>query len=226
MSAYEPFHQHDLNRFAYYFSVLGVAIAVLGIMVSVFAAFHFHGINAIHMRIDALGDYLNSPLAFVFNISLLLCGGFFALAMGGLIRQKFGLSTNLLAVSGIITGLGLVIAGLYPYNEIEMHQVGEMVYVCGSILVFSLLLFDFVSSRSLCGPITCALSFCGLISGLWLMNHVDQHDLNYHACSNPHCMLFPIMWFHSFMAILTALSMGAIVVRLGVNREITMPELD
>ncbi|MCH1926630.1 hypothetical protein L9G74_17565 [Shewanella sp. C32] len=225
MSAYEPFHQRDLTRFAYYFAVIGVAIAVLGIFVSVFAAFHFHGIDAINMRIDKLGDYLSSPMAFVFNISLLLCGGFFALAMSVLIGQKYSVSTNILALFGIITGAGLVVAGLYPFNELRPHQIGELIYVSGSILVFSMLLLNLFRCRTLCGPITGALSFCGLVAGLWLMLHVNSVDLNYHPCSRFYCALYPVMWLHSFMAILVALSMGSTVLRLGLTREITMPEL-
>ncbi|KFZ37399.1 hypothetical protein HR45_10285 [Shewanella mangrovi] len=219
MSAYEPFHQHDLNRFAYYSSVLGVVIAVMGILLSVFAAIHQHGSNVLNMRIDQLGDYLNSPLAYVFNISLLLCGAFFAFAMGGLIRQRFNRSTDVLAIFGAITGIGLMVTGWYPYNDIKPHQVGEMIYVSGSILVFAMLIYSFFYCKTLCGPITLTLSILGFITGVELLSHVNPHDLDYQVCNSSECALYPVMWGHSLMAIFTALSMAATVIRLGLSRE-------
>ncbi|QSX33090.1 hypothetical protein JYB87_15370 [Shewanella avicenniae] len=225
MSAYEPFHQHDLTRFAYYCSLLGVVIAVLGIFISIFAAISQLGINVLQMRIDQLGDYLNSPLAYVFNISLLLCGAFFTFAMGGLIRQRFSHSADLLAIFGGITGMGLVIVGWYPYNDIKPHQVGELIYVVGSILVFSMLIYSFFYCKMMCGRITLGLSILGLISGIELLRHVNLGDLDYHVCDHGDCYLYPVMWLHSLMAIFTALSMASTVMRLGVSRQQLISEI-
>ncbi|MBO2599672.1 MULTISPECIES: hypothetical protein [Shewanella] len=215
MPLYEQYHKQDPQRLAFMMSLVGVSIAALGMASSFWAAYDNLGSAIFSMRMDRLGDYLSSPLAYVYNISLLLGGACFILAMGGLWWQKHSAAAGLLSRSGIAVGLGIVALGVFPYNELFAHQLAAIFFIASTLVMFTLCCYCFVSHRALCNLPLCLFSLLGIMSAIGLLSQLQWPSMNYASCSvQTLCPSVWFMWLHSIATVFAGLSLSATVYRL------------
>ncbi|EDQ02085.1 hypothetical protein [Shewanella benthica] len=89
---------YDLHRLVVLMILVGAAVTSVGISISVWAEYQDIGMQVFFRRSDFLGDY--SPLAYVFNMSLIIAGSCILLAMYGLYLLKLGDFSHFLSITG------------------------------------------------------------------------------------------------------------------------------
>ncbi|WP_372871182.1 hypothetical protein [Shewanella sp.] len=215
------FGQFDPHRLVFHMSIGGVLICAFGAAVSFFAVFGNIGLDVLNLRIDKLGDYLSSPLAYVYNICLLFAGASFLIAMFGLFGIRYNNFSRYIAIIGGCTGLGIMLLGIYPINDPESHRLAALFFVTSSLAMFVLLIFTRRSNRELCSWPLCLIAIIGLIASIALLAQINPDTLDYAPCGplSEFCPVAFTMWIHTSATMLAGIGL-ALVARSLIHQAI------
>lgn len=190
-------------------SLGGVLICLVGILISVIALYQKIGLQIFFVHVDSLGHYLYSPLAYVYNISLILAGGSFFLAMLSLFLLGHNRFTLVLAISGAITGVSVAFLGIYPSNEVLSHHITVVLFASSTLFMFCLLVIGKIKYPELCQNWSSINAVCGvLITGIYLTN-LDPVLMLTHTCPPiSMCPLARLSGLHTLVTLLGGISLA------------------
>ncbi|MCL1156954.1 DUF998 domain-containing protein [Shewanella inventionis] len=154
-------------------------------------------LNMLMIRPDTLGDYMNSPLAVVFNLSLLAGGSCLLLAMVAVFNTYQDGLSRYLAVVGFVVGLSIILMGVFPVNFLDTHRKVSTLYLFSSVLLHCVCVLDYFKPGSTMSRRMLMLTVLALISGGALMALLDWSQLDFPACLNPFphfCSVSLAMW--------------------------------
>lgn len=202
--------QFDPHRLVFHMSIGGVMICAFGAAVSIMSVLGTLGWQVINLRIDRLGDYLSSPLAYVYNICLLFAGASFVIAMLGLFSMRYNSFSRYIAIIGGCTGLGIMLLGIYPYNDPDSHRLAALVFVTSSLAMFVLLIFTRRNNQELCSLPMFFVALVGLASSIGLLAQIDPQTLDYMPCGplEELCPVAMTMWIHTSATMLAGIGLA------------------
>lgn len=202
-------NQYDAHRLIFHMSIGGVLICALGLLVAVIGVYQDIGLNIINLRIDKLGDYLSSPLAYVYNIGLLFSGASFTLAMFGLYLLRYNTMTHYLALSGGCAGIGISLLGIYPYNDPTPHRLAAIFFIASTLIMFLLLVFTRRRYPWLCNFPLFIVSLLGVCFSITLFMQMDSNSLDYRECTaGAFCYPAFNLWIHTLLTMLAGIGLA------------------
>ncbi|MBT1443744.1 hypothetical protein KJI95_04285 [Shewanella sp. JM162201] len=215
------FSEFDPHRLVFHMSIGGVMICAFGMSLSILAVLGDIGWQIINLRIDRLGDYLSSPLAYVYNICLLFAGASFVIAMLGLFSLRYNSFSRYIAIIGGCTGLSIMLLGIYPFNDPESHRLAAVFFLFCSLAMFLMLALTRRNHRELCSAPLCLTALMGLISCIGLLMQLDLNTLDYRPCGEltEFCPVAFAMWIHTSATMLAGIGL-ALMARTLMHRAI------
>lgn len=214
--------QYDPHRLIFHMSLVGVVICALGILATMIALSNRIGWQIFNLHIDVLGDYLRSPLAYLYNVSLLLAGGCFVLAMLGLYLLRHNRFTLMLSLAGTTVGVGIMLLGVYPYNDTAAHHMAVTFFICTTMVLFSLLVLCRFSHPYLCSPGLWLASLLGIAASVLLLMELAPEALLQHQCpAYQWCYTALLMWWHTLMTMAAGIGLALMARRLLLERNPT-----
>ncbi|MBV7314120.1 hypothetical protein [Shewanella sp. NIFS-20-20] len=212
--------EYDPYRLIIHMTLVSVSICSIGILVSAFAMYQKVGLSLFNTRIDILGDYLHSPLAIVYNISLLLTGSSFILAMLSLIYLNLHRFIQTIAYAGIASGISIILLGIFPLNFSPAHGWVSLFFYGITGLFFGLIIGSKWLNKLWCHPMIFHTSVLGGICVMGILWHFDfqRVDLMSAAPSASHDLVANLLWIHATMILLSGLGLALTVHRLTLER--------
>ncbi|GIU16294.1 MULTISPECIES: DUF998 domain-containing protein [unclassified Shewanella] len=203
--------QYDLHRLVVLSIFIGALIAAAGVFSSVWFEYQHSGLKVLNTRPDQLGDYTYTPLAFVYNISLMVAGLCIMLSMLGLYLLKLGNFSHYLSVTGAWVGLAVILMGMFPINYIELHRFVSTCYLIGTVVMFFLCISDKFNHHSICSWPVFFFSILGFIAASVLIFQLNWRILDFPPCENhsykqPYCWVAITMWLLTNIIMLWCLS--------------------
>ncbi|MFS1439968.1 hypothetical protein [Shewanella sp. 10N.286.48.A6] len=198
MSQSIQFNKHyDLHLMIIFMSLATAVISGLGIGAALIAEVSRLGINPLSIRADTLGDYMSSPLAIVYNMSLVIAGMCLILAMSArYFVFEDGYSRGI-TVTGATLGVLIVLIGIFPINFLEQHRLFSTGYLICTFLLHCFCFMEYFRKRSaLTSPLFC-LNIIGLIFSIILMSLLNWSTLDFDPCSHATsdiCWMSLVMW--------------------------------
>ncbi|MCW3171841.1 hypothetical protein [Shewanella subflava] len=192
-------------------SIAAAVIACIGVASALFVEAKDLQVSVFHLRPDTLGDYMNSRLAVVFNLSLLAAGVCFFL---GNLAIYFTFSDPLsraIAVVGSFVGVSIALMGVFPINFLEWHRKASTFYLLGSLLLHLLCFADFFKTNSSMTRMVFALSIVAFMASFNLMLMLDWTLLDFPPCedsANHFCWVSSSMWVLTQANILWCVCLG------------------
>lgn len=204
------FGQFDPHRLVFHMSIGGVMICAFGAMLSIWSVIGTLGWDIINLRIDKLGDYLSSPLAYVYNICLLFAGASFVIAMLGLFSMKYNRFSRYISIIGGCTGLGIMLLGIYPFNDPVSHRMAALFFVTSSLAMFVLLILTRHNNKELCSIPLFVTAIVGLASSIGLLAQINPETLDYLPCGplEEFCPVAFTMWIHTSATMLAGIGLA------------------
>ncbi len=196
MSTYHHIN-YDLHRMVIFAILAGAVISALGVSITLAAKYVELGIIALNHRPDQLGDYINSPLAYIFNMGQMLAGLCMLLAMYGLQQLKLGDFSRYIAIAGFIVGLTIILMGIYPINYLKEHRLFSTGFLLATIVLYLLSLSARINNQPLCPLPLFIISLLGLLSASALTLMLNWNTLDFDTCSHTFsqpCVVAMIMW--------------------------------
>ena len=206
--------KYDPHRLIFHMCLVGVSVCAIGMIVSLYAFFQQMGWGIFSLHVDALGDYLRSPLAFLYNVCLLLGGACFILAMYGLHLVRYDRMTSVLALSGMICGVTVMLLGVYPFNDQPAHHLVVMAFICSSMLMFGVLFLYRFSRPHICPSFLGIISMIGFLSSILVLWELEPNRQSSLCDNSKFCYLAAMMWTHTFATMLTAVGLAMMAKRL------------
>lgn len=207
-------NSYDLHRLVVTMTLLAALVSALGVSAALIAQILQSGLQPLFERVDFLGDYINSPLAFVFNIAQLAAGFCMLMAMLGLYLLKFDIYSNYLAVVGSWVGLTIILMGIFPINYLEEHRLVSTAFLIGTFILHSLCILARINKQSLCPNPMFILSILGLISSSGLIIQLDWSILDFYPCDHKmggFCWVALNMWLQVNVIVLWCVSLAVTV---------------
>ncbi|MCL2912503.1 hypothetical protein L2725_01675 [Shewanella corallii] len=216
MSKDEDIHhgKYDPHRLIFHMCLVGVSICALGMAATLYAFFQELGWGIFSLHVDALGDYLRSPLAFIYNVCLLLAGACFVLAMYGLHLVRYDRFTSLLALSGMLCGVTIMLLGVYPFNDQSAHHLVVIAFISSSMLMFGVLFLYRFARPQICPPLLGVISLVGFVSCLMVLWELEPNRQTSLCEDGKPCYLAMLMWTHTFATMLTGIGLAMMARRL------------
>jgi hypothetical protein len=214
--------RYDLHRLITALIYLGAAVSVSGVSASVWVQYQSIGPQALLMRADSLGDYLQSPLAYIFNLSLMLAGLCMLLSMYSLYLLRLDRLSRYLAVCGVWVGLSVILMGAFPINLLTPHRWVSSSYLLGTLILHGLTLATCLRPGHFCPRPLWLLSLAGFGNSLLLCTQLDWQLLDFPPCpqTQPHLCLTSIgMWLQTQFTILWCLTLAWAVRRLAAEQQ-------
>lgn len=210
----EQHGRYDPHRLIFHMCLVGVSICALGMTATLYAFFQELGWGISRLHVDALGDYLLSPLAFLYNVCLLLGGACFILAMYGLYLVKFDKFTMLLSLTGAICGISIMSLGIFPFNDQPMHHYAVIAFIYTSLLMFCTLFIYRFQRPQLCPLPLGIVSLIGLLSCILVLWEIDPGRETTMCEQDGICSLALLMWVHTLMTMLTGIGLALMARRM------------
>ncbi len=211
---------YDFHRMVILAILLGALISVLGLSITLTAKYLEIGIQAFNQRPDLLGDYVNSPLAYIFNMGLILTGVCVLLAMYGLLQLKLGDFNRYIAIAGFLVGLTMILMGSYPVNYPEEHRLFSTSFLLATILLYFLTLSARISYKPLCPTPLFIVSLSGLISAVSLVLMLNWTTLDFDPClhkPNKLCVISMVIWCQSLFIISWCVMLALTINKLAIT---------
>ncbi|MGX9461361.1 hypothetical protein ACWXWU_08980 [Shewanella sp. A14] len=202
---------YDLHLVIVFMSLAAAAICSFGVGSALIAQVDNIGLDMLMIRPDSLGDYMNSSLAVVFNLSLLAGGSCFLLAMVAVFNTYPDLLSRYLAIVGGVVGSSIVLMGVFPVNFLDLHRKVSTLYLFSSIFLHCICLVDYFKPGSTMSKRMLSLSIISLCSGLLLLTLFDWSLLGFAECSTDfpqYCIVSLAMWSLTQANILWCISLG------------------
>lgn len=210
-------NSYDLHRLVVTMTLLAALVSALGVSAALIAQIQQSGLQPLFERADFLGDYINSPLAFVFNIAQLAAGFCMLMAMLGLYLLKFDIYSNYLAVVGSWVGLSIILMGIFPINYLEEHRLVSTGFLIGTFILHALCIIARINKQSLCPNPMFILSILGLISASGLIIQLDWSTLDFYPCDHglgDFCWVALNMWLQVNVIVLWCVTLAVTVSRV------------
>lgn len=194
--------QYDPHRLIFHMSLGGVFICLIGILLTVIALFQKIGLLIFFVHVDSLGDYLFSPLAYVYNVCLLLAGACFMSAMVGLYLLRYNSFILVLSISGGLTGALTSMLGIFPVNDAVAHHIIVVLFVCSTLIMFCLLVFCKFKYPKWCPLWLFVISILGVIETSLYLSQLDPTSVLHHVCMIPYfCALSSLAGLHTLLTL-------------------------
>jgi len=211
---------YDLHRLVIWMILAGALLTAVGISISVWAEYQRIGVEVFFRRADLLGDYIHSPLAYVYNMSLISAGSCILLAMYGLYQLKLGDFSHYLSLSGFWVGLSIILIGVFPINYLDEHRLVSTSFLIGTFVLHLLTITTRINHREVCSNPLFVLAILGLISASGLIYQLDWDQLDFKPC--PHdkleiCWVSLNMWFQTNVTMLWCVLLAFNVRKLAIN---------
>ena len=178
-------------------SLAAAVLCSLGVGSALIAETGNISLEMLMIRPDMLGDYMNSPLAVVFNLSLLAGGSCLLLAMVAVFNTYHDPLSRYLAFVGGIVGLSIILMGVFPINLLDMHRKVSTLDLISSVVLHFVCVLDYFKPGSTMNKPMLSLTIVALISGSALMALLDWNLLDFPACSTvlpQFCLVSLAMW--------------------------------
>ncbi len=215
-------NSYDLHRLVVTMTLMAALVSALGVSAALAAQIQQDGLQPLFERADYLGDYINSPLAFVFNIAQLAAGFCMLLAMFALYLLRFDTYSNYLAVVGSWVGLTIILMGIFPINYLEEHRLVSTGFLIGTFVLHALCLMARFNRQSLCPNPMFILSTLGIISASGLIIQLDWSTLDFASCDHsPHslCWVAINMWMQVNVVVLWCVTLALTVSHIARSRQ-------
>ncbi|GGQ24253.1 DUF998 domain-containing protein [Shewanella litoralis] len=188
---------YDLHLVIVFMSLATAMICSFGVGSALLAEAGGVSLDMLLIRPDTLGDYMNSPLAVVFNLSLLAGGSCFLLAMVAVFNTYQDGLSRYLAMVGCVVGISIILMGVFPINFLDTHRNVSTLYLVSSIVLHCVCVLDYFKPGSTMNKRMLLLTIIALISGTILIVLLDWHQLDFPPCSNylpQFCVVSLAMW--------------------------------
>ncbi|ABO25045.1 conserved hypothetical protein [Shewanella loihica PV-4] len=216
MALHQPIN-YDLQRMVVFTILTGALISALGISISLFAKFQVMGLEAFNQRPDLLGNYVDSPLAYIFNMGLILAGSCILLAMYGLLQLKLGHFGNYIAFAGFVVGVTIILIGIYPINYLKEHRLFSTIFLIATIILYFLTLSARVNHKAICSTPLFIVSALGLTAASSLALMVDWGILDFAPCSHHDgsiCGVAFAMWAQTNLVMIWCVTLALTIKKL------------
>ncbi|MCL1144096.1 hypothetical protein [Shewanella gaetbuli] len=192
-------------------SLAAAIIAATGVVIALIAEIQYMPVSVLTLRPDKLGDYMNSPLAIVFNLSLLAAGACFFLATLAIYFTFPDPLSRAIAVVGGIVGMSIALMGIFPINMLEWHRQVSTIYLLSSLLLHALCFADYFKPKSTMTKRVLSLSILSIFMSVALISMLDWNVLDFVACDDPDehfCLVAVCMWMLTQTNILWCVCLG------------------
>ncbi|MFT5704644.1 MAG: hypothetical protein ACI8SK_000592 [Shewanella sp.] len=216
--------RYDLHRLVVLLILVGAFISATGISISVWAEYQQIGVDVFFRRADFLGNYIHSPLAYIYNLSLVIAGSCILLSMYGLYRLKLGYYSHYIAVAGFWVGLSIILIGVYPINYLDEHRLVSTSFLVGTFVLFLLTNIMRFIHKDVCSNTLFTVSIFGFISATGLLYQLDWQTLDFFPCNHLHkkfCWVAFNMWFQTSITMLWCVILALTIKKLASNTHLT-----
>ncbi|MCE9685779.1 hypothetical protein LZP73_06050 [Shewanella sp. AS16] len=177
--------QYDLHRLVIYLILLGTSLCALGLSLVIWRNYSLQGMALLNVRADTLGDYIASPLAYIFNFTLMISGLCMLLAMLALFSLRPRIrGGNYLAAVACWVGLAIILMGIFPINDLQLHRIVATAYLLGTFCLHCLCVYAGINRSPLCPRPLFYLGIAGLLNALVLMLRLEWRTLDFMPCSH------------------------------------------
>lgn len=207
---------YDLHRLITWLIVGAALLSATGVIIALYAEYQVVGTPALFMRADFLGDYINSPLAYVFNLGLLAAGICMLVSMAGLYLLKLDTFSQYIALTGAWVGTSVILMGIFPINFLTMHRLVSTSYLLSTLTLHALVIIAGVVPKLICPRPLFYLSLLSFISAVSLSLQLDWSQLDFPPCEtgNHFCFIAANMWLQTNLNIIWCLSLAFAMRRL------------
>lgn len=207
---------YDLHRLITWLIVGAAMLSATGVIIALYAEYQVVGTSALFMRADFLGDYINSPLAYVFNLGLLVAGICMLISMAGLYLLKLDTFSQYIALTGAWVGTSVILMGIFPINFLTMHRLVSTSYLLSTLTLHALVIIAGIVPKLICPRPLFYLSLLSFISAVSLSLQLDWSQLDSPPCEtdNHFCFVAANMWLQTNLNIIWCLSLAFAMRRL------------
>ena len=207
---------YDLHRLITWLIVGAAMLSATGVIIALYAEYQVVGTAALFMRADFLGDYINSPLAYVFNLGLLAAGICMLISMAGLYLLKLDSFSQYIALTGAWVGTSVILMGIFPINFLTMHRLVSTSYLLSTLTLHALVIIAGIVPKLICPRPLFYLSLFSFISAVCLSLQLDWSQLDFQPCetANHFCFVAANMWLQTNLNIIWCISLAFAMRRL------------
>ncbi len=207
---------YDLHRLITWLIVGAALLSATGVIIALYGEYQIVGTPALFMRADFLGDYINSPLAYVFNLGLLAAGICMLISMAGLYLLKLDTFSQYIALTGAWVGTSVILMGIFPINFLTMHRLVSTSYLLSTLTLHALVIIAGIVPKLICPRPLFYLSLLSFISAVSLSLQLDWSQLDFPPCEtgNHFCFVAANMWLQTNLNIIWCLSLAFAMRRL------------
>lgn len=212
---------YDLHRLVVLMILVGAAVTSVGISISVWAEYQDIGMQVFFRRSDLLGDYVHSPLAYVFNMSLIIAGSCILLAMYGLYLLKLGDFSHFLSITGSWVGLSIMLIGVFPINYLDEHRLVSTSFLLATFVLHLLTISTRFSHKEICSRPLFILAIFGFISASGLIYQLDWNTLDFSPCLHEEgdvCWVALNMWLQTNITMLWCVLLALNIRKLAIEQ--------
>jgi Na+/melibiose symporter-like transporter len=207
----KQYKNYDLHLVIVFMSLAAAIIASIGVSSALFAQVQQMQSSIFTIRPDILGDYMNSPLAVVFNLSLLAAGVCFLLGTLAIYFTFSDVLSGAIAIVGVVVGLSIALMGMFPINFLELHRKVSTLYLVGSLVLHCLCFADYFKPKSTMTRVVFGLSIVAIVTSINLIRLLDWHLLDFPSCDDNgshFCWVSSSMWLLTKANILWCVCLG------------------
>jgi hypothetical protein len=217
--------RYDLHRLVVLMILTGAFVSAIGIVISVWAKYQVVGSEVFLRRADFLGDYIHSPLAYIYNFSLVIAGSCILLSMYGLFKLKLGYYSHYIAAAGSWVGLSIILVGVFPINYLDEHRLVSTSFLVGTFVLFLLANIMRFIHKDVCSNTMFIVSILGFISAAGLLYHLVWQTLEFFPCNHTYtrfCWVAFNMWFQTSITMLWCVILALTIRKLANDTKLTM----
>ncbi|MCE9679315.1 DUF998 domain-containing protein [Shewanella sp. AS1] len=202
---------YDFHRMVVIAILAGAFISALGISITFMAKFAQIGPLVFNQRPDYLGNYIDSPLAYIFNMGLIVAGLCILLAMYGLQQLRLAEIGKYIAMSGYLVGMFVILIGIYPINYLFEHRLFSTGFLIATLLLYVLTLCARLNHKQLCSRPLFVVSLLGFLAAASLTALLDWQTLDFYPCphqSQRFCLVSFVMWCQTSLVVIWCITLA------------------
>ena len=216
MAVYHPIN-YDFHRMVIFTTLAGAIVSSLGLGISLIAKYMQIGSLVFNQRPDFLGNYMDSPLAYIFNMGLILAGLCILLAMYGLQQLRLGHFGNYISIAGFAVGAFIILIGIYPINYLFEHRLFSTGFLVTTLLLYFLTLCARLNHKEICPPPLFGVSLLGFISASSLALMLNWNILDFSPCAHQEteiCAVSLVMWCQTNLVMIWCITLALTIKNL------------
>ncbi len=212
---------YDLHRLVVLMILVGACVTSIGISITVWAEYQNIGMQVFFRRSDFLGDYMHSPLAYVFNMSLIIAGSCILLAMYGLYLLKLGDFSHYLSIAGSWVGISIILIGVFPINYLDEHRLVSTSFLLGTFVLHLFTITSRFNHKEICSLPLFILAIFGFISASGLIYQLDWSTLDFSPCQHDKgefCWVALNMWTQTNITMIWCVLLALNIRKLAIEQ--------